>query len=131
MIMKQALQHILCIDDETDILEVARMCLETVGGYQVSICSSGAEAVAKVDGIKPDLIMIDVMMPGMDGPATMIELKKNPALAKTPIVFMTARIQPTEIREYLVMGASAVLPKPFDPMTLSSQIQEIWDKHAG
>lgn len=129
--MERTLQHILCIDDEADILEVARMCLETVGGYRVSTCSSGAEAVAKIDAIAPDLIMIDVMMPQMDGPATLLELRKNPALADTPIVFMTARIQPSEITEYLVLGANAVLPKPFDPMALSSQIQEIWQKHAG
>ncbi|MES2664143.1 MAG: response regulator [Pseudomonadota bacterium] len=122
------LEHILCIDDEEDILEVAKMCLEIAGGFTVSTLNSGAEALKQVEKIKPDLILLDVMMPIMDGPSTLKNLKKIHALIATPIVFMTARVQPTEIQQYLDLGANAVVPKPFDPMTLSPLINEIWEK---
>ncbi len=124
-------QHVLCIDDDEDILEIAKMCLETVGGLHVSCCNSGAEAIQLVREINPDLILLDVMMPDMDGPTTLIELRKQPQLDHTPIVFMTARVQPSEVQAYQALGASAVVPKPFDPMLLSSQINDIWVKCHG
>jgi two-component system OmpR family response regulator len=121
-------QHVLCIDDDEDILDIARMCLETVGGLQVSCCNSGAKAMQLIREISPDLILLDVMMPDMDGPTTLKELRKQPALDHTPIVFMTARVQPTEVQAYQALGASAVVPKPFDPMLLANQVNDIW-KH--
>ena len=129
--MGLTLQHILCVDDEADILEVAQLALETVGGFQVSCLNSGVEAVAKAAGIKPDLILLDVMMPQLDGPSTLKESRKNPALDQVPIIFMTARVQPSEIKAYMDLGAAGVTPKPFDAMALAGQITQIWERFHG
>src|SRR5688572_825845 len=106
--------HVLCIDDEDDILTVAKLCLEAVGGFQVTACHSGKEGVEKALEVKPDLILIDVMMPGMDGPATLKLLRTYTELDATPVVFMTARVQPGEIQEYIKLGGAAVVAKPFN-----------------
>ncbi|MAE43507.1 MAG: hypothetical protein CMF63_00675 [Magnetovibrio sp.] len=126
-----SLQRILHVEDEPDIQEVARLTLESMGGFTVETCGSGQEALDKAPGFAPDLILLDVMMPGMDGPATLRELRKLPEIAETPIVFMTAKAQTHEIEEFKQMGAADVITKPFDPMTLSGQIRDIWEKHHG
>ncbi|GIV93259.1 MULTISPECIES: response regulator [Chloroflexus] len=123
-----SLQKILFIEDDPDIQMVAQLALEAVGGYAVQICSSGAEALATAEQFAPDLILLDVMMPGMDGPTTLKELRKRPALANTPVIFMTARVQRHEVEQYLALGAVDVISKPFDPMTLSEQVAAIWLK---
>ena len=117
--------HVLCVDDDPDILSIASMSLETVGGFKVSCCSSGAEAIERIDEINPDIILLDVMMPMVSGPETLKRLKSTTTAERTPIVFMTARVQQKEIEEYIQIGAAAVLHKPFDPMQLSSQLKEI------
>lgn len=121
------LKKILYVEDEKNIQTVARIALENVGGFTVEICSSGREAVEKLNVYAPDLILLDVMMPGMDGPTTLKEIRKKPASAGVPVVFMTAKIQPDEIQEYKNIGAADVIPKPFDPMKLASQVQKIYD----
>jgi len=123
-----SLQKILFVEDDPDIQMVAQLALEAVGGYTVQMCSSGKEALAVAEQFTPDLILIDVMMPGMDGPTTLMELRKKPSLTHTPVVFMTARVQRHEIEQYLAMGAADVISKPFDPMTLSAQVADIWVK---
>ncbi len=123
------LQHIILIEDEPDIQTVVRMALEMMGGYQVTTFDSGEAAVAGIDGLRPDLILLDVMMPGMDGPTTLGHLRAKPALADTPVVFMTAKVQPQEIQTYRDLGAMDVIAKPFDPMTLADQVREIWERH--
>jgi len=129
--MTEALQHILCVDDERDILDVAQMCLETVGGYRVSCCNSGNEALQRVRDLHPDIILLDVMMPQMNGPDTLAALQTLPEARDIPVVLMTARIQPSEVKAYMKMGLAAVISKPFDAMTLARQVQTIWDsRHA-
>src|SRR5262245_38668552 len=125
--MANKLNHILCIDDEAHIQEVAKMCLEMVAGFTVTCLSSGTEAVEQAAVIKPDLILIDVMMPEMDGPSTLKKLRENVALDDITVVFMTARVRPAEVQEYLKMGAAGVVPKPFDPMKISDQVTDIWN----
>lgn len=125
------LQHVLCVDDEPDILEVVQLVLENMGGLKVTAVNGGARALAWVAETVPDLILMDVMMPGMDGPTTLGEMQKLPQLTGVPIVFMTARVQAKEVREYLALGADAVISKPFNPMTLASEIKEIWAKKRG
>ncbi len=120
------LRRILYVEDEPDIQAVARLSLEMVGGFEVRICSSGHEALSAVGEYLPDIILLDVMMPELDGPATLAELKKRPDAAAIPVVFMTAKVQPHEIAGYKALGVAAVIPKPFDPMTLPQQIQSIW-----
>jgi CheY-like chemotaxis protein len=123
-----SLQRILHVDDEPDIQEIARMTLELVGGFTVHTCASGYDALEKAPEFKPDLILLDVMMPGMDGPTTYNEFLKNPVTAEIPVIFMTAKVQPQEIEQYLQMGAVGVIVKPFDPALLSEEISVIWAK---
>jgi two-component system, OmpR family, response regulator len=100
--------------------------LETINGFTLGICSSGNEALVKAVAFKPDLILLDVMMPGIDGLETFVALRKFPELKNTPVVFMTAKVQPHEVRGYVELGAAGVIAKPFDPMTLADQLREIW-----
>lgn len=123
------LKHLLCVDDEPDVLSIEQMCLETVGGYQVSTATNGIEALDKALSIQPDMILLDVMMPELDGPATLKRLKEKPETQNIPIVFMTARVRNTEIDEYLALGAHGVISKPFDPMTLSEKVAELWSNY--
>ncbi|WP_339930186.1 response regulator [uncultured Brevundimonas sp.] len=124
--MTSVLNHVLCVDDDADILEVVQISLELVGGLTVTGLDSGTRCLAEVVTIQPDLILLDVMMPGMDGPATLMALKAEPELKAIPVIFMTARVQEAEVEQYLALGAVAVIPKPFDPMTLAAQIKTIW-----
>ena len=129
--MAAVLKSIMMVEDEPDIQTVAKLALETVGGFQVDICSSGQEAIDKGPSIAPDLILLDVMMPGIDGPTTLQELRKLPELSDTPIIFMTAKVQPQEVASYKEMGAIDVIPKPFDPMKLADTVREKWESYAG
>ncbi len=122
------LKRILLVEDEPDIQVISKLALEAVGGFTVEICNSGREALAKAPTFQPDLILLDVMMPGMDGPNTLKALREIEQLAATPIIFMTARVQPHEVIQYKELGALEVIAKPFDPMALSSNIVAIWRK---
>lgn len=124
--MPQPLTRILYVEDEPDIRTVAQMALEAVGGFTVIACASGREALAAASVAAIDLVLLDVMMPGMDGPSTLQALRRLPATAETPVIFMTAKVQAAEIAQYLALGALDVIHKPFDPMTLSEQISRIW-----
>ncbi len=123
-----ALKRILMVDDEPDIRAIAHLSLTAVGGFTVELCSSGPEALQKAGPFAPDLILLDVMMPGMDGPTALKGFREIPALADTPVVFMTAKVQPQEVAQLMACGAVDVLPKPFDPMTLPGSLQRIWAK---
>jgi len=124
--MAKALERILYVEDDPDIQAIALMVLETISGFAVEPCSSGSEALSKATAFSPDLVLLDVMMPGMDGPETLQGLRQLPQLANTPIVFMTAKVQPQEVKGYLDLGAVGVIAKPFDPMTLTDELQKIW-----
>lgn len=123
------LRHILCIDDEDDILYVLRIALESIGHFSVTTINGSAEAVANAGMFIPDLILLDVMMPEMDGPTTLAKLRENPNLEKVPIVFMTARVQPKEVEEYMALGAFGVIRKPFDPMRVCDEITQLWQQY--
>jgi two-component system, OmpR family, response regulator len=125
------LNRVLYVEDEPDIREVARFALEYSGDYEVKICESGAEALSIVGTFKPDIILLDVMMPGMDGLATMEALRQREETVDVPIVFMTAKVQSAEVSRYLALGAASVIPKPFDPRTLGATVKEIWEEHTG
>ena len=125
------LEKILHVEDDADIQTITRMTLETIGGFTVKSCSSGQEALDVAPEFSPDLILLDVMMPGMDGPTTLHELRKLPEIVATPVIFMTAKAQVHEVEGFKALGASDVITKPFDPMTLCDQLKEIWDRHGG
>ncbi len=126
--MSEALKRILYVEDEPDIQAVAKLALEMVGGFTLEVCSSGMDALEKAPGFAPQLILLDVMMHGKDGPTTLAALRALPGTAGTPAIFMTAKVQPGEVAQYREQGAVDVIPKPFDPMTLSSTIEEIWKR---
>ncbi|WP_417518966.1 response regulator [Marinobacter sp.] len=122
------LERILMIEDEPDIRAVAELALEAIGGFELTACESGQQALERIGECKPQLILLDVMMPGMDGPATLQAIRCMPGYAETPAVFMTAKVQNDEVQGYLAQGAAGVIPKPFDPLTLADQIREIWNQ---
>lgn len=118
-------KKVLYVEDEVDIQTIAQIALKDIGGFDVLVCSLGKEALEKAPNFNPDLILLDVMMPEMDGPKTFEELKKIDSLKDTPVIFMTAKVQPQEIKEYKNLGAIDVISKPFDPITLAETIKEI------
>ena len=99
--------------------------------FDVMTADSGAAALESIAANSPDIVLLDVMMPGMDGPATLKSLRTLPGLENTPVIFVTAKVQQAEVDYYLELGALEVISKPFDPMTLSSQLRQIWElRHA-
>jgi CheY-like chemotaxis protein len=116
---------VLIIDDEDDIREVAALSLESIAGWDVVMASSGAQGLARAIEHQPDAILLDVMMPGMDGPSTFRELRANPSTAKIPVLLLTAKVQSSDQRRFADLGVEAVLFKPFDPLTLSDQIADV------
>jgi len=118
---------LLYVDDEPDIREVAAMALELDGEIEVRQAGSGAEALELLDAgdWTPQVILLDVMMPGADGPTTLAEIRKRPASAATPVIFITARAQPHERARLMSLGAIGVITKPFDPMTLAQDVRAV------
>ncbi len=123
------LRRILYVEDDPDIRQVATMTLELVGGFEVKAFASGVEAAAT--SFAPDLLLLDVMMPDMDGPATLAHLRRLPAFADTPAIFITAKVQPAEVARLRELGAIGVVAKPFDPNTLSDELRAAWHAYAG
>ena len=115
--------RILHVDDEADIREVVQISLGFDLGFVTRSCGSGQEALAATLDWRPDIILLDVMMPVMDGPATMSRLRENAQTATIPVVFMTARAQTRELDRFRALGAVGVIPKPFDPMTLPALVR--------
>src|ERR1700676_821342 len=115
--------RILHIDDEPDIREVVEISLGLDPGFATRSCSSGEEAIAAAIDWQPDIILFDVMMPVMDGPATLMRLRENVLTASIPVIFMTARAQTRELDRFRSLGALGVIPKPFDPMTLAASVR--------
>lgn len=117
--------RILIIDDEEDIREVTALTLETVAGWQVIAASSGAQGIQQASLEQPDAILLDVMMPDIDGPTTFHILKENGNTAHIPVLLLTAKVQGADRRKLDMLGAAAVLAKPYDPLTLADQISGI------
>lgn len=120
------LNKILVVDDEPDINTIAKIALESFGKFNVETCSSGLEALKKAEWFEPNLILLDVMMPFMDGEETLRKLKRNPKTEDIPVIFVTAKIFNRDISKYKQLGALDVIPKPFDPVVLPKQVRAIW-----
>jgi CheY-like chemotaxis protein len=114
---------ILIVDDESDIRRIARLSLAKVGGMQVVEAANGPDAVARAEAERPDAILLDVMMPGLDGPATLAQLRSRAATQAIPVIFLTAKAMASEVERLKALGAAAVLTKPFDPMQLPAQVK--------
>jgi len=115
--------RILYVDDENDLREVAQMSLELDPELEVLACSSGAQALLQLLEWRPDLVLLDVMMPEMDGPATLQRIRKMPEGQDVPIVFITARAGDNDAAKLMALGAAGVITKPFDPMRLAAQVR--------
>jgi CheY-like chemotaxis protein len=122
-------KHILVIDNEPYIQEVTQICLETVAGWQVSVASSGQAGITQAAATQPDAILLDVMMPDMDGPTTLRHLQANAATRQIPVLLLTAKVQASDRDRYSNLGINGVIAKPFDPLQLASQIAQAlgWD----
>jgi len=118
-------KHILLVDDEQDIREVAALSLQAIGGWRVSSAADGGRALVMALAEQPDAILLDVMMPGLDGPATFKRLQDNPQTRDIPVIFLTAKAQSADRRRFAELGVAGTLTKPFDPMTLTDQIATI------
>jgi CheY-like chemotaxis protein len=122
------LNYVLHVEDDPDIRAIAELALVTVGGLEVTQSVSGADSLTAAAERIPDLVLLDVMMPDLDGPETLRRLRKLPGMGNVPAVFMTAKAQPEEISLYHALGAIGVIPKPFDPLTLADQVRKLWDQ---
>lgn len=114
---------LLHVEDDADIREIAKMALEISGEFEVVQCDCGEAALERVADFVPDVLLLDMMMPGMTGRQTLERMRENPALADVPAIFMTARAQNSELNELRSIGATEVISKPFDPMSLADQIK--------
>lgn len=126
--MSTELNKILHVEDEEDIQEVAKMALEAIGGLTVRSCSNGEDALSVAPEFNPDLFLLDVMMPGMDGPETFQALQKLPGFEDIPVIFMTAKVMEAEVARFKELGALGVIAKPFDAMTLADEIKALWEE---
>lgn len=122
-----ALKKVLLVDDEPDIRRIGQFSLTAVGKLQVVIATSGVEAVEIAAREQPDVVLLDVMMPGIDGPTTLGRLRESPQTREIPVIFMTAKVQRAEVERYLQLGARGVINKPFDPMLLPQRLRDILD----
>lgn len=121
-----SLQRILLADDEPDILEVSKIALEMVGGFEVEVCSSGAELLQRLPDFRPDLIIMDVMMPDMAGPEVLSRVRQLPDFSGVPVIFLTGVTNGIELKALRDSGVADVILKPFDPMTLADRVDGIW-----
>ena len=117
------------MEDDPDIQTVTSMALGSLGGYTVRVCASAAEAIEAAPAFAPDLILLDVMMPGVDGLQTLKALREMPGTAATPVIFLTARVQPADVAQYRELDSLAVIRKPFEPTALVDTIHAIWSRH--
>ena len=130
-VQPRSLSRILLVEDDPDIQTVTSLALGSFGGFEVRVCGSAHDAVDTAVGFRPDLILLDVMMPGMDGLDTLEALRRQPSLAAVPVIFLTARVQPHEVERYRELGSLAVIAKPFEPSELAGRIRAIWEGRHG
>jgi two-component system OmpR family response regulator len=121
------IQSVLYVDDDPDICEVVQATLCLIAGLNVHTAGSGEQAIDLAYELRPDLILMDVMMPGLDGPATLKRMREHALLADIPIVFLTAKVLPAEVAHFLQLGAIGVIGKPFDPLKLGDELFAIWE----
>jgi len=127
--MSPPLNHVLYVDDDADIREIVQMSLSLDGQMSVHLSDGGEPALAKMRDARPDLVMLDVMMPGMDGPSILARMRADDALRHIPVIFMTAKANPSEVARFRGLSAIGVIAKPFDPMALGSQVKALWESH--
>lgn len=123
------LKKMIITDDDEDILTITQFSLEDIPEVEIKYCHSGQETIQEALTFQPDLILLDVMMPNMDGLATLAALKLLPSLSQIPVIFLTARARKEEVEDYKKRGAIDIILKPFDPLLLSETIRQIWETY--
>lgn len=123
------LQQVVYVDDEPHIRVLAETCLRRVGGLETTTFDSGVSFLAAAPGLTPQMVLLDVMMPELDGPATLEKMREMPHLADVPVVFVTAKTRASETERLKQLGVLQVIGKPFRPMTISQDLQELWTRH--
>lgn len=121
------LGSLLYVDDDADIREIVEMSLGLDGSIRISSSAGGEQALHTMRSLRPDLVVLDVMMPGMDGPAILARMRADPELRHIPVIFMTAKANPQEVARFRGLSAIGVIAKPFDPMALGSQVKALWN----
>lgn len=124
---REQLREILYVDDEPDIREIVQMALGLEPTLSINTADSGVRALQSMQARKPDLVLLDVMMPSMDGPTTLQQMRSQPELQAIPVIFMTAKAMPQEVARFRALGAAAVIAKPFDPMLLAEHVFAVWE----
>jgi CheY-like chemotaxis protein len=124
-------ERVMCVEDDADIRTILDFSLAGMGGFTVSLCESGPQALAQVQAFQPQLVLLDVMMPEMSGPETLIQLRALPVMQGVPIVFLTAKAMQDEVEALLECGATGIIVKPFDPVTLPHDIRIYWEHGRG
>ncbi len=119
------IEKVLIVDDDEDILAVAQLAARKIGKWDVTLARSGQEALEEARETLPDVILLDVMMPGLDGTTTLAKLREDPATASIPVIFLTAKVQSHEIERYQELGALGVIRKPFDAMALPDEVRRL------
>lgn len=125
------LVRVMCVEDDPDIRLILDFSLGKLGGYQLQLCAAGQQALDLASEFRPQLVLLDVMMPGLTGPETLARLRQLDCMAGVPVVFMTAKAMPQEVEHLLQFGATGVIVKPFDPVALPANIRIYWEHGRG
>jgi len=124
-------ERVMCVEDDTDIRTILDLSIGGIGGFEVCLCASGPEALQRAEAFRPQLVLLDVMMPEMSGPETLVKLRALEAMQGVPIVFLTAKAMQDEVEALLEHGATGIIVKPFDPVTLPQNIRIYWEHGRG
>lgn len=127
----EVFERVMCVEDDPDIRLILDFSIGRMGGFDLCLCESGVQALERVEDFKPQLVLLDVMMPEMSGPETLIKLRALPVMQGAPIVFLTAKAMQDEVEALLEHGATGVIVKPFDPVALPQKIRIYWEHGRG
>lgn len=127
----EVFERVMCVEDDADIRTILDFSLGGMGGFTLSLCESGPQALQRVEAFRPQLVLLDVMMPEMSGPETLTRLRALPVMQGVPIVFLTAKAMQDEVEALLECGATGIIVKPFDPVALPQNIRIYWDHGRG
>jgi two-component system OmpR family response regulator len=125
------LKRIMYVDDDPDLQDIVRLSLETRGGFTVTCCDSGNQAIEEIATFKPDLVILDMVLPGMNGLQLLERMRKLRGTPSIPVIFLTSKISPHHVEEYKELGVIGVINKPLNPLELRHQLREIWERSPG